>query len=62
MGVTGLKTTLGDFACDLVVVCGPWVPDAGLVAQAGGTLAWDEAHGAFVPGRPPAAASPRSAA
>ena len=49
MGVSGLKTTLGDFACDLVVVCGPWVPDAGLVAQAGGTLAWSGAQGAFVP-------------
>jgi sarcosine oxidase, subunit alpha len=53
MRVTGVKTTLGDFACDLVVLCGPWVPDAGLVAQAGGSLAWDQAQRAFVPSELP---------
>jgi len=31
------------------VVCGPHVPNAGLVAQAGGNLAWDDGHGAFLP-------------
>jgi len=47
--VTGLTTTVGHFACDLVVVCGDWMPDAGLVGQAGGRLEWDEPRGAFVP-------------
>ena len=36
-------------ACDLIVVCGNRVPDAGLIAQAGGKLEWDEKYGAFVP-------------
>ena len=45
--VTALQTTGQQFACDLVVVCGNWVPDAGLVAQAGGNVAWDEERSAF---------------
>jgi sarcosine oxidase subunit alpha len=43
-----LKTRSGDYPCDLVVVCGPRVPDAGLAAQAGAKLAWSDAHGAFI--------------
>lgn len=46
--VTALQTTDQKFACDLVVVCGDWVPDAGLVAQAGGTVAWDDECAIFV--------------
>ena len=37
-----------DIPCDLIVVCGDRVPDAGLVMQAGGTVAWDEQRAAFV--------------
>ena len=47
--VTGISTTKGHIACDLIVVCGRRVPDAGLIAQAGGKLEWMEERGAFVP-------------
>ena len=46
--VSALQTHEQRFACDLIVMCGDWVPDAGLVAQAGGTVAWDEERGVFV--------------
>ena len=46
--VSGLQTTDQRFACDLVVTCGDWVPDAGLVAQAGGNVEWDEERAVFV--------------
>jgi sarcosine oxidase subunit alpha len=48
--VTGIQTSNGNFTCDLVVVCGPQVPNAGLVAQAGGNLEWSNDHEAFLPG------------
>jgi sarcosine oxidase, subunit alpha len=47
--VSSIQATSGTFACDLAVVCGPMVPDAGLVAQAGGKLTWQESAGAFIP-------------
>jgi len=47
-GVKGIQTEIGRFACDLVAVCGPQVPDAGLAAQAGGKFAWSADHGAFL--------------
>ena len=47
--VQGIQTEVGRFACDLVAVCGPQVPDAGLAAQAGGKLTWSAAHAAFLP-------------
>ena len=47
--VTGVRTGAGTYSCDLVVVCGPLVPDAGLASQAGAKLAWDETKGAFLP-------------
>lgn len=47
-GVTGVNTDNGSIPCDLLVLCGPLVPDAGLLAQAGAKLAWDEARGAFL--------------
>ena len=47
--VAGIKTKDRHIACDLIVVCGPKVPDVGLIAQAGGKLEWDEQKGAFVP-------------
>ena len=31
------------------MICGPRVPDAGLIAQAGGKIEWNEAKGAFLP-------------
>ncbi len=52
--VSGLKSKKGTFACDLVVMCGPRVPDAGLLSQAGGKLAWSDARGAFAPVNLPA--------
>ncbi len=47
--VRGIRTLSSVIACDLIVVCGPRVPDVGLSAQAGGNLAWSEVHGAFLP-------------
>jgi sarcosine oxidase subunit alpha len=47
--VKGIQTRAGNFLCDLIVVCGPRVPDAGLAAQAGGKLRWSGAQGAFLP-------------
>jgi sarcosine oxidase, subunit alpha len=46
--VTGLRTKHGEFACDLVVICGPRVPDGGLLHQAGARIAWNEECGAFL--------------
>jgi sarcosine oxidase subunit alpha len=51
--VTGLRTKTQQVACDLIVVCGPQIPDAGLIAQAGGKLSWDEGRGTFVPTKLP---------
>jgi sarcosine oxidase, subunit alpha len=48
--VSGIQTSNSNFTCDLVVVCGPHVPNAGLVAQAGGKLEWSNDRGAFLPG------------
>jgi sarcosine oxidase, subunit alpha len=47
--VQGIQTRDRYFNCDLVVVCGHRVPDAGLLTQAGGRLKWDSARGAFIP-------------
>jgi sarcosine oxidase subunit alpha len=47
--LTGIVTTERHIPCDLAVVCGHLVPDAGLIAQAGGALKWDEELRAFVP-------------
>jgi sarcosine oxidase subunit alpha len=47
--VTSIRTRPGHFDCDLVVMCGQLVPDAGLLNQAGGKLTWDEERGAFLP-------------
>jgi sarcosine oxidase subunit alpha len=47
--VDGIQTQSGDFSCDLIVICGPRVPDTGLVAQAGGKIEWSDAQAAFVP-------------
>ena len=47
--VRGIRTQKGDVACDLVVMCGQRVPDAGLLHQAGGKMAWNEERGAFLP-------------
>jgi sarcosine oxidase, subunit alpha len=47
--VKGIRTRDGSFVCDLIVVCGPLVPDSGLAAQAGAKLLWDEERGAFLP-------------
>ena len=47
--VKGIDTRDGHFDCDLIVVCGRRVPDAGLLAQSGARLEWDQARGAFIP-------------
>ena len=47
--VNGLQTKDSRIACDLIVVCGHLVPDAGLLHQTGAKLKWDEAKGAWVP-------------
>jgi len=52
--VNGLQTKDSRIACDLIVVCGHLVPDAGLLHQTGAKLKWDEAKGAFLAGELPA--------
>ena len=47
--VRGLQTQNGFVSCDLVVVCGHIIPDAGLLHQAGARLRWDQGRGAFLP-------------
>jgi sarcosine oxidase subunit alpha len=47
--VTGVETRNGNFACDLIVVAGPRVPDTGLIVQGGGRVEWSEDCGAFLP-------------
>jgi len=47
--VTGVQTKNENLRCDLVVVCGHRVPDAGLLSQAGARLEWDGGKGAFIP-------------
>jgi sarcosine oxidase subunit alpha len=47
--VTGVETRDKRFSCDLLVVCGHRIPDAGLLNQAGGKLKWESKKGAFVP-------------
>ncbi len=49
-----IRTADRTIACDLAVICGPRVPDIGLVGQAGGALAWDASSGAFLPSQLPA--------
>lgn len=52
--VGGVRASTGKFSCDLIVVCGPRVPNAGLAAQAGGRLEWNNEGAAFLPvGLPP---------
>ena len=47
--VRGIRTQTGAFSCDIIVTCGPRVPDVGVVAQAGGKLEWSAPHQAFLP-------------
>jgi sarcosine oxidase subunit alpha len=55
--VTALRTKRGEFACDVIVICGPRVPDGGLLHQAGARMAWNEERGAFLPLGLPASVS-----
>ena len=43
-----------DIECDLVAMAGGWVPQAGLVSQAGGKLGYHEPTGEFLPREVPA--------
>ncbi len=52
--VTAVHATDGRFACDLVVMCGQRVPNAGLLNQSGGKLSWDKDRAAFLPVNLPA--------
>lgn len=47
--VTGIETRDGRHDCDLLVMCGHQIPDAGLLNQAGARLQWDAKRGAFIP-------------
>ena len=47
--VTAVRAKNSEFACELVVMCGQRVPDAGLLNQAGGKLVWNDERGAFLP-------------
>lgn len=47
--VKGIQARDAYFSCDFVVVCGPRVPNAGLLTQAGGRLEWDASKRAFLP-------------
>jgi sarcosine oxidase subunit alpha len=53
--VSGIVTVTGTYDADLVVMCGPLVPEVGLLAQAGSRLQWNQEKGAFL-----AAALPQS--
>jgi sarcosine oxidase subunit alpha len=46
--VSGLVTITVIYKADLVVMCGPLVPDVDLLAQAGSRLRWNEGSGAFL--------------
>ena len=47
--VTGIQTLTTRIDCDLIVVCGHLIPNAGLLHQAGADLEWAENRGAFLP-------------
>ena len=51
--VDGLRTADARIVCDLVVVCGHVIPNAGLLHQAGASLNWMDEKGAFLPARLP---------
>jgi sarcosine oxidase, subunit alpha len=55
--VAGIVTTTGTYDVDLVVMCGPLVPDVGLLAQSGSRLQWNPEKGAFLPGALPPSVS-----
>jgi sarcosine oxidase subunit alpha len=46
--VRGVVTETVTYAADLVVMCGPLVPDLGLLAQAGSHARWSQDKGAFL--------------
>jgi sarcosine oxidase, subunit alpha len=46
--VSGVVTEEVTYQADLVVMCGPLVPDVGLLAQAGSRLRWSRDQGAFL--------------
>jgi sarcosine oxidase subunit alpha len=53
--VSAVVTETVTYEADLVVMCGPLVPDVGLLAQARSPLRWSSEHGAFLAeGLPPA--------
>jgi sarcosine oxidase, subunit alpha len=47
--VSGVVTETVTYDADLVVMCGPLVPDIGLLAQTGSRLQWSQDRGAFLP-------------
>ena len=46
--VSALVTATATYDADLVVMCGPLVPDLGLVAQSGSRLQWNQEKSAFL--------------
>jgi sarcosine oxidase subunit alpha len=55
--VSGIVTNSGTYDVDLVVMCGPLVPDVGLLVQPGLRLQWNPEKGAFLPGTLPPSVS-----
>jgi sarcosine oxidase, subunit alpha len=55
--VSGIVTTTSSYDVDLVVMCGPLVPDVGLLVQPGLRLQWNPEKGAFLPGTLPPSVS-----
>jgi len=52
--VTAIETSDARHPCDLVVMCGHRIPDAGLLHQAGASFEWNAGKGAFTPADLPA--------
>ncbi len=55
--VTGVVTDTGAYDADLVVMCGPLVPDVGLLAQTRAPLRWSQEQGVFLADSLPASVS-----
>ena len=55
--VSGVITEAASFDVDLVVMCGPLVPDVGLLAHPGSRLQWSQEKGAFLAGSLPPSVS-----
>ncbi len=55
--VREIQTEEETISCDLIVVCGPMLPEAGLLAQGGGEVVWDAELDSYLPRDLPAGLS-----